>query len=67
METKKFNNKIVVRLDKGEEILTSLTSVVNEYDIQLASVMAIGASNHVTIGLFNVQEKNIIQVQLKKI
>lgn len=57
METKKMGHRIVVRLDKGEEVLTSLKMIAEEYDIHLASVQALGATNHVTVGLLDIQEK----------
>lgn len=60
MESRKFQNKIVVRLEKGEEVIASLTKIANEYDIHLASVNAIGATNHVTVGLLNIEEKKYV-------
>lgn len=52
-----MGHRIVVRLDKGEEVLTSLKMIAEEYDIHLASVQALGATNHVTVGLLDIQEK----------
>lgn len=66
MESRKFQNKIVVRLEKGEEVLTALTKIANEYDIQLASVSAIGATNHVTVGLLNINEKKYYSNTIKQ-
>ena len=57
MESRKFNNKIVVRLDKGEEVMASLTEIVQQYDIKLGHVQALGAANHVKVGLLNTVEK----------
>ncbi|MGI6607834.1 MAG: PPC domain-containing DNA-binding protein [Erysipelotrichaceae bacterium] len=57
MESKRFNNKVVVRIDRGEEIVSSLMKVVNEYEIRLGTVQALGATNYVKVGLFNVEEK----------
>ena len=54
---KRFNNKIIVRIDKGEEIVESLTKVCKENNITLGSVSGIGATNKVKIGLFDVDSK----------
>lgn len=57
METKKIGHKIIARLNQGEEIIQSLTSISKQYNIQLGTVQALGATNHVIIGLFNTKEK----------
>ena len=64
MESRKFNNKIVVRLDKGEEVIASLTEIVKQYDVKLGNVQALGATNHVKIGLFNIEEKKYYSREL---
>ena len=57
MEYRKFPQGYVLRLDPGEEIVSSLTRLVADENIALASVSAIGAANDVTIGIFNTAEK----------
>ena len=57
MEYRKFPQGYVLRLDLGEEIVSSLTRLVADENIRLASVSAIGAANDVTIGIFNTVEK----------
>ena len=57
MEYRKFPQGYVLRLDPGEEIVGSLTRLVEAEDIHLASVSALGAANDVTIGIFNTVEK----------
>ena len=57
MEYRKFSQGYVLRLDPGEEIVSSLTRLVEEEGVQLASVSALGAANDVTIGIFNTVEK----------
>lgn len=64
MESRKFNNKIVVRLDKGEEVIASLTEIVKQYDIKLGNVQALGATNHAKVGLFNIEEKKYYSREL---
>ena len=67
MEYKKFNNKIVARIDKGEEILKQIKEIALKENIKLASVRALGATNDFTVGVFKTDEKNIIQMNLKEI
>ena len=57
MEYRKFSQGYVLRLDPGEEIIASLTRLVEQEQVQLGSVTAIGAANDVTIGIFSTQEK----------
>ncbi|MGI5933605.1 MAG: PPC domain-containing DNA-binding protein [Lawsonibacter sp.] len=57
MEYRKFSQGYVLRLDPGEEIVRSLTRLVEEEGVQLASVSALGAASDVTIGIFNTVEK----------
>ena len=50
MEYKRFGDTYLVRLEKGEEILTSLTRLAEKEDIHLASVSGLGAINSFTAG-----------------
>lgn len=66
MESRKFGNKIVVRLNKGEEVIASLTEIVKEYHITLGNVQALGATNYVKMGLFNIEEKKYYSKELSQ-
>lgn len=57
MEYRRFNNDIVVRIDRGEEILTKIKEVALKENIKLANVNALGATNDFTVGVYNVSEK----------
>jgi uncharacterized protein len=57
MEYKRFGNKVVVRIDKGEEIIDSIKTICKELNIMLGSIVGIGATNKITIGLLNTQTK----------
>lgn len=57
MQYKKFGNKYYVRIDKGEEILSSLKAICYAEKINLAEVKALGAVNDFTVGLFDTREK----------
>ncbi len=58
MEYSQFGSKYVVRFDKGEEVVATLTTFCKEQGIKLGSVRAIGAANEIKLGLFNTSEKN---------
>ena len=57
MEYRRFGNKIVARMDKGEEICAKLLELAEAEDIRLASVSGIGASNDVTLCVFDTHTK----------
>lgn len=57
MEYKRFKNKIVVRIDRGEEILEKIKEIALKEKIKLASISALGATNDFTVGVYKVDEK----------
>ena len=57
MKSKKFGNKWVVRIDKGEEIVQTLKKFCQENKIKLGIINGIGAVNKITIGLFETKTK----------
>ena len=57
MEYKRFENTIVVRIDRGEEILEKIKEIALKENIKLANINALGATNYFTVGVFNVDEK----------
>ena len=57
MEYRKFNNTIVARIDKGEEILEKIKEIALKENIKLANVNALGATNDFTVGVYKVDEK----------
>ena len=64
MEYKRFNNKFIVRINKGEEIVETLKKVCKDNSIKLGSVTGIGATNKVTVGLFDVDTKKYHSTEL---
>lgn len=57
MDYRKFNNTIVVRIDKGEEILEKIKEIALKENIKLANLNALGATNDFTVGVFKTDEK----------
>lgn len=65
MEYRRFNNTIIVRIDKGEEILSKIEEVALKENIKLASVNALGATNDFTVGVFKTNEKKYYSNEFK--
>ncbi|MEA1940574.1 MAG: PPC domain-containing DNA-binding protein, partial [Candidatus Caldatribacteriota bacterium] len=57
MKSKKFGNKWVIRIDKGEEIVQTLKNFCQGNKIKLGIINGIGAVNKATIGLFDTKAK----------
>lgn len=57
MEYRKFDNIIIARIDKGEEILEQLKAIAITENIKLASINALGAINDFTVGVYKTDEK----------
>ena len=53
MEYRVFGDSIVLRIQKGEEILDTIKAVCEQEKVALAEVSGIGAVNDVTLGAFN--------------
>ena len=65
MEYRKFNNTIIARIDKGEEILEKIKEISTKENIKLANINALGATNSFTVGVFNVDEKKYYSNEFK--
>ena len=57
MQYARFDNTIVARIDRGEEILEQLKAIALKEDIRLAQVSALGAVGDFTVGVFYTAEK----------
>lgn len=57
MEYRRFNNKIVARIDRGEEILDAIKEIALKEEIKLANLSALGAVGEFTVGVFKTREK----------
>ena len=57
MDYRRFADTILVRIDKGEELLEEVKKVALAENVKLAEVSALGAINDLTVGVFNTLEK----------
>ena len=65
MKYKRFDKTIVVRIDRGEEILDKIRELAIAENIKLASVTALGATNDFTVGGFTTDEKKYYANEFK--
>lgn len=57
MRYKRFGDTVIVRIDRGEEILEKVKELAEKENIKLATIAALGAVNEFTVGVFNTDEK----------
>ena len=57
MDYRRFNDTVIARIDKGEEIVAQVRRISEAEGIKLASVQALGAINDFHAGLFDTVEK----------
>ncbi len=65
MEYRRFNNTIVCRIDRGEEILDKIKEVALKENIKLANVNALGATNEFKVGVFKPEKKKYYSNEFK--
>ena len=60
MDCRRFRDTLIVRIDRGEEILAQMQAVCERERVTLASVSALGAIDDLTVGLFDVEAKQYL-------
>ena len=65
MEYRRFENTIVARIDKGEEILSEIKNIAETEKIKLANINALGATNDFVVGVFKTSEKKYYSNEFK--
>ena len=65
MDYKRFDDKIIARIDRTEEVHEKLKEIALKENIKLASVYGIGATDNFTIGLFSVSKKDYKEKNFK--
>lgn len=65
MKYQRFEQTIIVRMDKGEDIVEQVKNVVLKEKIKLASISALGAINEFTVGVFKTKEKKYYANEFK--
>lgn len=57
MKYKRFGSRMVLRIDRGEEVLTQLHRAAEQEGIRLAAVSGLGAVGDFTVGVFHTAER----------
>lgn len=60
MDYRRFENTIVAKIEKGEEILSKVREIALKENIKLAGIQALGAVNRFKTGVFKTKEKQYI-------
>lgn len=60
MKYQNHGDMIAVRVDRGEEIVSSLLDVCSREGVRFASVTGIGAAGRAVVGLYHVAEKKLV-------
>ena len=65
MKYQRFEQTIIVRMDKGEDIVEQVKNIALKENIKLASIQALGAINDFTVGVFKTKEKKYYANEFK--
>ena len=65
MKYQRFEQTIIVRMDKGEDIVEQVKNIALKEKIKLASISALGAINEFTVGVFKTNEKKYYANEFK--
>lgn len=58
MDYRKFGEKYYIRLDRGDEVISSLLSLCEKEKITLGQIRGIGGCDRVTVGVFDPEKKS---------
>lgn len=57
MDYRRFGDRYVLRIDRGEEVLEQVEKLCRAEGIAVGYAVGLGATDEVTLGLFNTEEK----------
>ena len=57
MDYRRCNDTIVLRIDRGEEIVETLKAVAEREHVRLAEISALGATDDFTVGVYDLAAK----------
>lgn len=57
MDYRRFNDTLLVRIDRGEEIIEKVREIAEKERIRLASIEALGATDDFTVGVYDLAAK----------
>ncbi|MBP3941808.1 MAG: DNA-binding protein [Christensenellaceae bacterium] len=66
MKFGKFGDSYFIRLEKGEEIVSSLEKLCRQEKIRLGEISGLGAASSVRIGLFDIDENQFFENHIEE-
>ncbi|MDO4663178.1 MAG: DNA-binding protein [Tissierellia bacterium] len=63
---KRFGNKLVIRLVKGEKVVASIREVLEKEKVYAGNIQAIGALGYVNMGIYNPDKKTYDNMEINK-
>ncbi len=66
MEYRHFGDSYIVRMDRGEEILSALKTFCEKEDIRLAQVDALGAVDRAVVSVYDVPTKTFFKKEFNE-
>lgn len=66
MEYKKIDNTYILRLDRGEEIISKIKELCLKENISLGKISGLGACDELIIGLYSINDKEFLQKEFKE-
>lgn len=61
MLSKRIGNTLIIRVDRGEELIEGIKTAVKKEKVRLGIVSGIGAASSTTLGVYNVEEQKYYQ------
>ena len=65
MKYKIINNKILLSLQKGDEIFTSINAVIKKENLKFCWLSGIGAFENILLGSYSIEKKGYIKKKFK--
>ena len=66
MEYQKFADTYIVRIDRGEEVLASLSTLCSKENIRLATVEGLGAIDHAVVCVYDVPTRTFFKKEFSE-
>ncbi len=66
MDYRKFGTQIVLRVDRGEEVMNAITVLCEKEHILLASIFGLGAADRLVMGLYDIEAQRFSETVLEQ-
>ena len=57
MEYRRFENTVIVRMDRNEDLFAELKKGALKENIKLASISALGTFSHMNVGVYDLDQR----------